>query len=473
MVFQEGNNMTNIDDKQNHVNKQAVKKNRSLSLRKLSFHIGISLGAIVLAVALLILVFAGPIINHYGKAKAELAFKETYPGYELKIGELDYTIGANRLIAKSVNIDATNFNFKAGQIKLEGVKWLRLLWGKPTLADLLAKADLDAANLDMEFPLAHYGISSTRLRASVPSSELTIEGTELRLLIGDGAYLAEHTFRTTRYHIVIPECKVSGLEYDELFHGKSYQAKSVHFSESILDALVSRDKMPEPDVKSPLMVHEALASIQKPLRIDSLIITNGQVKYSERLTAGSNPGVMTFGAVNMSIEGITNRGETNAAIQLRAQGDIMNAGTLKLLMSIPITPPNFSLHYSGSLSAMDMTRLNAFLEIAEQTRIKSGRTQEIEFEIDVNAGQARGLVHATYRDLVISVLHKQIGNEKGRVNSIASFLAKVFKIRKSNTLEKLGPMKEGKVNYKRRPDDTFLQFAWFSLRSGVLDVISH
>jgi hypothetical protein len=34
-------------------------------------------------------------------------------------------------------------------------------------------------------------------------------------------------------------------------------------------------------------------------------------------------------------------------------------------------------------------------------------------------------------------------------------------------------MKEGEVNYTRRPEDTFLQFAWFALRSGVLDVISH
>ena len=80
----------------------------------------------------------------------------------------------------------------------------------------------------------------------------------------------------------------------------------------------------------------------------------------------------------------------------------MNAGTMKVLMSIPITAPDFSLHYSGSLSAMDLTRLNAFLEIAEHTRIKSGSAQEAAFEIDVTAGQARGHVHAIYKDLEIA-----------------------------------------------------------------------
>ena len=221
------------------------------------------------------------------------------------------------------------------------------------------------------------------------------------------------------------------------------------------------------------MVHEALAAIRQPLQVDSLSITNGHLTYCERVVAGADPGVLTFGAVNMSVEGIANRGEASAAILLRAQGDLMDAGTLKVLMTIPITPPDFSLHYSGSLSAMDLTRLDAFLDIAERTRIKSGSAQEAAFEIDVTAGQARGHVRAIYRDLEIAVLDKQTDTEKGLDNRVASFLANVLKIRNSNAPDASGSMKEGEVNYTRRPEDEFLQFAWFALRSGVLDVISH
>ena len=90
-------------------------------------------------------------------------------------------------------------------------------------------------------------------------------------------------------------------------------------------------------MKSPLMVHEALASIRQPLQVGSLSITNGRLRYCERLAVGADPAVLTFGAVSMSVEGIANRGEAAAAIQLRGQGDLMNAGTMKVLMSIPIT----------------------------------------------------------------------------------------------------------------------------------------
>ena len=175
----------------------------------------------------------------------------------------------------------------------------------------------------------------------------------------------------------------------------------------------------------------------------------------------------------MSVEGIANRGEASAAIQLQGQGDLMNAGTMKVLMSIPINSTAFSLHYSGSLSAMDLTRLNAFLEIAEHTRIKSGSAQEAAFDIEVSAGQARGRVRAIYKDLEIAVLNKETGSEKGFDNRVASFLANVLKIRNSNAPDASGSMKEGEVNYTRRPDEEFQQFAWFALRTGVLDIISH
>ena len=86
------------------------------------------------------------------------------------MGELHHSIGANRLIAQSVSLSATNTTLKVDWISLTGVRWSRLLWGTAPLADVLAKASLDATSLDLRFPQAHYGIRCARLRASVPDS---------------------------------------------------------------------------------------------------------------------------------------------------------------------------------------------------------------------------------------------------------------------------------------------------------------
>jgi len=175
--------------------------------------------------------------------------------------------------------------------------------------------------------------------------------------------------------VVVPECSVLGLAYGDLLQGKAYRARSVRLSRPSFDALVNRDRPRPPFVKSPLMVHEALAAIRQPLQVDRLMITNGNVRYCER-TAWSRPGCADVRAVSLSVEGLANRAQAAAAILLRGQGDLMDAGTLKVVMSIPITPPDFSFHYSGSLSMMDLTRLDGFLDIAEHTRIKSGSAQE-------------------------------------------------------------------------------------------------
>ena len=450
-----------------------MKHSRKLSLRRLSAYVGLCLGALVLGIAVLIFVFRGTLLNGYGKGKVERAFAGAHPGSVLRIGELDYAVGANRLAAQSVTLSGTNTTLKAGRISLTGVRWARLLWGTAALAEALSQASLEVTNLDVEFPSTHYGIRCARLRASVPGSELLAEGTELRTSVGDEEFFAAHDFRTTRFHVVAPECRVQSLAYGDLLQGKSYRARSITISRPSFDALVNRDQLVEPFVKSPLMVHEALAAIRQPLQVDSLIITNGHLTYCERVVAGAAPGVLTVAAVNVSVAGIANRGGASAAILLQARGDLMGAGTMKLQMSIPIMSSDFSLHYSGSLSAMDLTRLDAFLDIAEHIRIKSGSAKEAAFEIDVAAGWAHGRLRAIYENLEIAVLDKQTGNEKGLANRAASLFENVFKIRNSNAPDAAGAMKEGEVNYTRRPDDEFQQFLWFALRTGVLDLISH
>ncbi len=391
----------------------------------------------------------------------------------MRIGELDYSVVADRWVAQTVRLSSTNTTLEIGRISLTGIRLAQLLWGTAAPADVLAKASLEATNLDWEFPRAKYGLHCARLRASVPGLELAAEGIELRTLVGDEAFFAAHDFRTTRFHVVVPECRVLGLAYGELLQGKSYRARSIELSRPSFDALVNCDKKLDPFRKRPLMVNEVLAAIAQPLRVDRLSIANGHLTYSERVVAGAAPGVLRVEAVNLSVEGIANRGESSAVMRLRGQGDLMNAGTVKVQMTIPVDSPDCSFHYSGSLGAMDLTRFDAFLDVAERTRITSGSVQSASFDIEVTAGQARGNVRAIYQDLAIAVLDKQTDTAKGLDNRLASFLANALKIRNSNVPDASGSMKEGAVTYTRRPEDEFLQFAWFAVRSGVLDVISH
>jgi len=89
----------------------------------------------------------------------------------------------------------------------------------------------------------------------------------------------------------------------------------------------------------------------------------------------------------------------------------------------------------------------------------------------VTAGRASGTVQVMYRDLAIAFRNSSTGSERGVSNRITSYIANTWKIRGTNMSGQIGLMKIGEVKYTRQPDDTFLQLVWFSLRSGVGDVV--
>lgn len=70
------------------------------------------------------------------------------------------------------------------------------------------------------------------------------------------------------------------------------------------------------------------------------------------------------------------------------------------------------------------------------------------------------------------MLDAKTGTEKGLGNRFVSLMANLFKVRNANPPSPSSSPKEGQVNYLRRPQDEFVQYAWRALRTGVLDVIS-
>jgi hypothetical protein len=270
---------------------------------------------------------------------------------------------------------------------------------------------------------------------------------------------------------VIPHFSVMGLGCLELLQGKSYRARSVHIQNALLDILVNKDKPDSRDTIGPYMPNEILSSIKDTLQVDSLSFKNGRLKYCEGFVLGEKPAFITFDNMYVSADGIANHSVRGAILTINAQANLADAGTMKVLMRIPVRSQEFSFHYSGSLSKMDLNPLNSMLEISDQMRIKTGVLQEATFEVNVVSGRASGTLRGIYNDLTLAAIDKKTGSEKGFSNGIKSFIANNFKIRKNNVPDKSGSMKIGEVKYTRQPDDPFIQFAWFALRTAVRDVI--
>jgi hypothetical protein len=275
-----------------------------------------------------------------------------------------------------------------------------------------------------------------------------------------------------RYRLAVASCSVHGVAFPELLSGKGYRAESVKVASPVFESLVSRDKPRRPVLDSPPMPHEALAAIRQPFRVGQFTITDGQLSYAARRFEGAAPGVLTFNAVEISAKEIANAAAGGQFIGVWAEGRLMDAGTMSVEMRIPVAPSSFAFQYSGKLDAMELTRLGDYLDRAGRIQISSGTLSEALFDINVESGRARGALRATYRDLRVTIVDRETGSDKGATNRVATILTNELKVKDENIPNKAGVLREGKVDYTRKPEESFLQFVWLALRTGIFEAIS-
>jgi hypothetical protein len=454
-------------------NEYPPNERQKLSPLKIGSYAVIAIGALALIYVLVSLLFTGTFMNKFIKPRIIKAFADAYPTYSLRIADMNYSIFQNRFGFDSVALRAVDGTFSSnmGSFSIGGIEWIHLLWGGNFEPKNLANADFAAQDIQLIFPRSRYILWCKQMNVSVPDSEMVTESLEVHPWAGDDEFFGGSKFRKTRLNIVIPHFSIMGLACLELLQGKSYHARSVHIHDALLDILVNKDKPDSRDTSGPFMPNEILSSIKETLQVDSLNFMNGRLKYCEEFVFGSKPAFITFSNMQVSAEGIANHSGRDAVLVIHAQANLADAGKLKVFMRIPIASPEFSFHYSGSLSTMDLSPLNSMLEISDQMRIKTGVLQEATFDVDVVSGRARGTLRGIYNDLTLAAIDKETGSENGFSEGFISFIANNFRIRKTNVPNNSGSMKIGKVKYIRQPDDPFIQFAWFALRIAVQDVV--
>ena len=441
-----------------------------LSLRKIASYAAIAVGAIALLFVLVLLFFVDPLVNRYVKPKITKAFAETYPAYSLRVADMHYSLFTNRFRFDSVDVEAADRTFSShvAPVSVSGIKWMHLLWGGTLEPEDFAKADFEAEGIELNLPQSRYKLRCKRLYVSAADSKLVAESLAVHPLAGDENFFRGSKFRRTRMSFSAPRCTITGLGCLDLLLGKKYSAHSIEIHDASLDLLLNKDLPDSRDTTGPLMLNEILCSIKPALRVDNVTVMNGRLTYGERFELGAKPALVTFDKMQVLARGITNDAHSDSALVIQAQTRFQNAGTMKLVITIPVVSRDLSFRYSGSLSGMDLSALNSFLEVSDHMRIKSGVLQEATYEVNVVSGRANGTVTGVYTNLSLAVINKTTGSEKGIMDRITSFIGNKFTIRQNNVE---GSMKIGRINYTRVPDDPFFQYVWFALRTGVRDFI--
>lgn len=451
--------------------KNAFSNWNKLSLMKFVKYTSFIMGAVILIFVLILIFFSGPFIDTFLKDRITKAFTNAYPAYSIQLGDMHYNIWKNRLRCDSIKLKTGKFTCNIASFSVNGIGAMKILGQRNFTPNSLSSSVIDAQKIELNFRPSGNVIRIATLHIAVPDSEMTADSIKYFSLLSDEQFFAKSQYRQTRFRFDVSQIKIMGLDCLALLQGNIYNARSINLHDVFADIFVNMDKPYDKNSSNPQMPNEALSSIKETVKVDSLEIINGRLNYVERFAVGAKPAVVTFNKVNALVSGIANQRALPGIAIIHGEGLLMNSARIKLFMEIPLASKDFSLRYSGSCGTMDVTKLNSFLEAGEHRRIKSGVLQSATFKINVNSGRASGTLRVLYKDLTLAILNKKTGSENGIFDRISSLIGRALFIRGTNMPDKKGLMKIGEIDYTRNPDESFTQFVWFALRSGVGNVV--
>ena len=447
---------------------------RKLSPRKFVKTVSIIAGLIFLVSVLFLVLFPDPFINTFAKNKITNAFTEAYPEYSILLGEMHYSIWDNRLECDSISLQTKDSTFTSSlnSFSVSGINCIKIIFQNEFGHTTLSSSVFESQNIVLRFHKTQKELRLGRLYFSVMDSLIMLDSIKYHPAINDAQFFSKSKFRQTRARLDISKIEIKGFDFLSFLKGDKYAVRKISMNEVFADVLLNKDKPKDENEPNPQMPNELFSSLKEIINIDSLEITNGRLKYSERFKINAIPGVITFNKFNILASGISNQTAEHETTIIHAEGLFMNTAPMKVFMAIPLTSKKFSLRYSGTVGKMQVAELNKFLEPVENKHISSGVIQSAVYDINVNSGQAGGSLRVEYSDLKIANFNTNAGAvSTGVLNRISNYVGNMFIIRTTNLPDDKGMIKIGEINYIRKPQEYFFQFLWLSLRSGVGDVV--
>jgi hypothetical protein len=276
----------------------------------------------------------------------------------------------------------------------------------------------------------------------------------------------------TRYVIAAASLRVHGVRRWALLRGRIV-ADSVTVDGARVDVYLDRTAGPIPPVRAAILPHASFQSIDRPIRVGVIRVTNSKIAYSEKAKDGGRPGSIRFTDLWATVYNVTNDStrmtpSTPCTIDLRTR--IAGAGRLDATFRYDLLSPTLSMTYRGTVARMNTEPLNELLVDLEGIRIKSGVVDSTWFDFKASGDVASGTMQVLYRDLEVEMLDK-VTMDRGVAARLQSFIADKTQISASNPPDDHTPAKVVTILRERPPQTQLIKFLWESLREGILTTL--
>ncbi|MBO9561556.1 MAG: hypothetical protein J7621_02235 [Niastella sp.] len=275
------------------------------------------------------------------------------------------------------------------------------------------------------------------------------------------AYVAAHPYQTDYIQLSTGRISMHNPDLHGYFRDTLAHVATMHIENPLIS--VYRDKRPprEPNVVRPLPV-DMLKNLQLKLKVDSILVHNGHVRYEELSEKTGRAGVIGISKLNASLVSLKSH-DLHPTDSLRLYADAW------LLDSIHV---NLRLHesYTDSLAAFHMTTkigpanlmvLNKVVEPLASVKIRSGHLDTLTLRAIGREYLSYGEMKMLYRKLNVQFLQAGDAQKRSFVTKMITFIANTFVIKTRNE------HKTGIIYFERLRDRSIFNYMIKMVMSGA------
>lgn len=230
---------------------------------------------------------------------------------------------------------------------------------------------------------------------------------------------------------------------------------------------VFRDKrLPFPENRRPPLVRDLLSNNEFSFALDTIEFMDGKITYQQFVKEEKGSGMISFERLNATITDLTSYTfERKKNPRLLANCALYGEAKLFADITFPGNRNAKQTLVKGKVMSMDLTIFNKMISYVSVLELKSGQSDNLEFEFSYNDTLSAGDMKFVYEDLAVAFLEKQESEPDGVLNKVKGFLVNNLVIDKSNNLES-NKFRVGKIKFKRDERKSVFNYWWGSILVG-------
>lgn len=430
-------------------------------------------------------------INDLLLSKASIIVRHNEEGINLETTRLKkslYQVISNEiklLHIKRITLEEADFKYFDEKLRSETIHEVKKIKLSLTdfLVDSLAENNISTVfyskNINYEFSQIStitkdgmYNLEIDSFNGDMDNKRTKVIGLKLKPRYNEMQFSRKYSVQKDRYDLKFDTIEVKQLDYVSLFRYKKILINSLKLSDAKVNVFLNRSLPPPMMDKGKNFPHLILRRLKYNTTIDTVLIKNIDVAYTEYNGETNRRGTFYLSNLNGRILNVTNdakRITINNKASANLNAKIMGSGNLNVKIGFQLDDDLGRFDFSGSIGKFDLKELNELSSNLGMVKVKSGLVNSLQFNATANWTKGVGTLTFLYNDLKIELLKNE--DRRLKRKGFLTFLANQILIKSDNPTLKNNEIRKGKIDFNRPPTASFFNLLWKSVFTGIRETV--